>query len=49
MEQYIIVGIIVALSALYILRRFVFRPKSGGGSSCGCGCDGCSRKNKGCH
>ena len=34
MEQSVIVGIIVVLCVLYIVRKFVFKPKSGD-SACG--------------
>lgn len=46
MEQYIIVGIIVALCTLYIVRRWIFKPKNSR-SACG-GCDRCGGKNGGC-
>ncbi|ASK26768.1 FeoB-associated Cys-rich membrane protein [Neisseria chenwenguii] len=48
MEQYIIVGLIVAGCAAYILRKFIFKPKN---SSICNGCDRCGgRKPKsGCH
>lgn len=48
MEQYMIVGVIVLLCTLYILRKFVFKPKNSG-SACG-GCDRCGgNKGGGCH
>ncbi|MDO5073727.1 MAG: FeoB-associated Cys-rich membrane protein [Neisseria animaloris] len=48
MEQYIIVGTIVSLCILYLLRKFVFKPKSARSNACG-GCDRCSGKSGGCH
>ncbi|MDO4694410.1 MAG: FeoB-associated Cys-rich membrane protein [Eikenella sp.] len=48
MEQMIIVGIIVLLSAGYLLRKFVCKPKSGGNSACG-GCDRCGGGKGGGH
>ncbi|QEY26324.1 FeoB-associated Cys-rich membrane protein [Neisseria zalophi] len=48
MGQYIIVGIIVAACAWYILRRYVFKPKNAGSSACG-GCDRCGGKSGSCH
>lgn len=47
MGQYIIAGIIVALCVLYILRKFVFKPKNSN-SACG-GCDRCGGSKGGCH
>ena len=55
MTQQIIVGILIALSVLYMLRRFVFKKKKTGGASSSCGsCNGCSSAGKpgggsGCH
>ena len=55
MTQQIIVGILIALSVLYMLRRFVFKKKKTGGASSSCGsCNGCSSASKpgsgsGCH
>lgn len=46
MEQYIIVGIIVSGCVVYLLRRFVFKPKSAKNTACG-GCDKCG--GGGCH
>lgn len=47
MEQYIIVGIIVAASTAYILRKFVFKPKRSSDSPCP-GCGKCGGGSKGC-
>lgn len=50
MVQNVIVGLIVAACVWYVLRRFVFKHKSGKSSGCG-GCNACgSDKPKGgCH
>ncbi|OSI13208.1 FeoB-associated Cys-rich membrane protein [Neisseria canis] len=48
MEQYIIVGLIVGACAVYLLRKFVFKPKSAKSAACG-GCDRCGGKQGGCH
>lgn len=51
MLQNIIVGLIVAACALYLLHRFVFKPKSRKSSGCG-SCNACCGTDKpkgGCH
>lgn len=47
MGQQIIVGLIITVCVLYVLRKFVFKPKTAKGSLCA-GCDRCCGKNS-CH
>ena len=40
MIEYVLVGAMVLVSAAYLLRKFVFKPKNRPSSPCG-GCSGC--------
>ena len=40
MVENVIIAIIVACCAFYIIRKF-YKQAKGGKSSCGCGCTGC--------
>ena len=48
MAQYIIVAALVLLCTLYLLRKWVFKPKNSRDSACG-GCYRCGGKSGGCH
>jgi hypothetical protein len=44
--QTILVILIVAAAALFLIRRFYNRVAKAGRSTCGCECDGCSPNQK---
>lgn len=44
--QTAIVVVIVALAALFLVRRFYNSVQKKNASTCGCGCDGCSPNQK---
>lgn len=48
MVENIIIVIIVAWCAFYIIRKF-YKQAKGGKSSCGCGCTGCDEGSENLH
>ena len=44
--QTVIVIVIVAVAAFFMIRRFYNSFQKGHNSTCGCGCDGCAPSQK---